>query len=177
VNFNFNPVEFMSKIGPGQVRTFDDCLKMDLAMVLEGDMLTKTDRMSMFNGLEVRVPFLDHELVDLVTRIPANQKISFNNQKKLLRENFSYLLPTAILNKKKHGFEVPLGRWLKTMLPAGKKDLLSADFIANQSLFNPAVVDRVISQFNTSAAGSEYTYWNLLVFNSWWASNREYFSG
>ena len=174
---NISPADFMSKIGPGRIQTFEDCLKMDLAMVLEGDMLAKTDRMSMFNGLEVRVPFLDHELVEVVTRIPVNQKISFNHQKKLLRGSFSGMLPKAILNKKKHGFEVPLGRWLKTMLPAGKNDVLSAHFIAEQSIFNPVAVERLISQFNASAGGSEYTYWNLLVFNSWWASNREYISG
>ena len=128
----------------------------------------------MLNGLEFRVPFLDHELVELVNRIPAKQKISFNNKKQLLKESFAHMLPNEILNKKKHGFEVPLKKWLNGELNGIKMELLNPEFIKEQGIFNSDVVQKaLLLSKSKNSSNSEYLIWNLMVFNSWWKKNAE----
>ena len=90
-----------------------------MQIVLPGDMLVKADMMTMANSLEVRVPFLDHELVNYIFSLPAHYKIDKNARKKILKDTFRGMLPEELYNRPKHGFEVPLLKWfrgdLKTM--------------------------------------------------------------
>src|SRR5207253_584927 len=80
----------------------------DLRLYLPNDLLVLTDRVSMYHSLEVRVPFLDHPLVELMAQVPTEHKISAKGKKILLRGALRGLLPGAILNRKKLGFSVPL---------------------------------------------------------------------
>lgn len=90
-------------------------LWMDLTTSLADDMLTKVDCMSMAHGLEVRVPFLDHRLVEFSLSLPPSWLVSpFPVEgKRLLREAIAPLLPDSILNRPKQGFVIPLNNWLK----------------------------------------------------------------
>ncbi len=90
-------------------------LWMDLTTSLADDMLTKVDCMSMAHGLEVRVPFLDHRLVEFALSLPSNFLVSpFPLEgKRLLREAVAPWLPDGILNRPKQGFVIPLNDWLK----------------------------------------------------------------
>jgi len=87
---------------------FNEVLEADMQLVLEGDMLVKVDRMSMLHGLEVRSPFLDHEVVDFVMQLPSAYKIDKHSRKKILKESFADLLPAEIFTRKKQGFETRL---------------------------------------------------------------------
>jgi asparagine synthase (glutamine-hydrolysing) len=91
-------------------------LWMDLSTSLSDDILTKVDRMSMAHGLEVRVPFLDHHLVELALSLPPSWLVTPwpVEGKRLLRDVTAPLLPQGILNRPKQGFVVPLNRWLQT---------------------------------------------------------------
>jgi len=91
-------------------------LWMDLATSLSDDMLTKVDRMSMAHGLEVRVPFLDHHLVEFALSLPPSWLVSPwpVEGKRLLRDVVTQRLPTGILNRPKQGFVVPLNSWVQT---------------------------------------------------------------
>jgi asparagine synthase (glutamine-hydrolysing) len=77
-------------------------------MLLPNDMLTKVDSMSMANSLEVRVPFLDHEIVDFAMNLPDSFKINEHSQKRILQDTFRNDLPDELYNRSKKGFEVPL---------------------------------------------------------------------
>ena len=111
---------------------YNSILYTDIQLVLENDMLVKVDRMSMSNSLEVRVPFLDHKIVDFAFTLPTNFKIDKNQQKKILKDAFKDYLPDELYNRKKQGFEVPLLKWFKTDLKSMiTDDLLKDSFIIN----------------------------------------------
>jgi asparagine synthase (glutamine-hydrolysing) len=149
---------------------FNEVLLSDMNMVLEGDMLTKVDRMSMANSLEVRVPFLDHELVNFVFSLPEDYKICSTHRKRILQDTFKDILPERLYKRPKHGFEVPLLSWFRTDLKSMiHDDLLSKDFIKKQGIFNPEKIEELKIKLNSSnpqdATGN---IWGLIVFQYWW---------
>ncbi|MEJ5266466.1 MAG: asparagine synthase (glutamine-hydrolyzing) [Bacteroidales bacterium] len=145
-------------------------LYKDMHLVLQGDMLTKVDLMSMANSLEVRTPFLDHTVVDFVFRLPSYFKITANNRKKILKDAFSDLLPEDIVSRPKHGFEVPLKSWLKKELwTLIDDDLLNEDFIYDQKIFNYNVIKTLKKQvLSKNPEDSPAKIWALVVFQYWW---------
>lgn len=145
-------------------------LYTDMHLVLEGDMLTKVDRMSMANSLEVRTPFLDHSVVDYVFSLPASYKITATQRKKILKDSFSDLIPQEILNLPKHGFEVPLLKWFRNELWAMiNNDLLSEKFIKEQGIFNYSIIEQLKTNIKSkNPSDSAAKIWALIVFQSWW---------
>ncbi|MDD3741014.1 MAG: asparagine synthase (glutamine-hydrolyzing) [Bacteroidales bacterium] len=145
-------------------------LYADMHLVLEGDMLTKVDRMSMANSLEVRTPFLDHTLVDYVFSLPASYKITANQRKKILKDSFADLIPQEILNLPKHGFEVPLLKWFRNELWALiNDDLLSEKFIKEQEIFNYSIIEQLKTKIKSNnPSDSAAKIWALIVFQTWW---------
>ena len=151
-------------------KDFNSTLRADVALVLEGDMLVKADRMSMANSLEVRVPFLDVNVVDYAFEIPAEFKISRSDRKIILKDAFKEDLPEQLLSRGKKGFEVPLLKWLTTDLKdLLVNDLLSKDFIENQNLFNYSAVKVVLDQlFSNNPGDASARDWGLLIFQAWY---------
>lgn len=149
-------------------------LLADLSLVLPNDMLTKVDRMSMAHGLEVRTPFLDHELVQYVNELPFSYKANLNQGKLLLRKAFENDLPSVIFSRTKKGFEIPVERWLKNSLQDELNAHTNNEFINKQGIFNPIEIDNLKRQLHSkNSAQSATTLWSLLVFQSWW---KNYFS-
>ncbi|MBZ0270251.1 asparagine synthase C-terminal domain-containing protein, partial [bacterium] len=91
-------------------------LYTDLTLVLPSDMLLKVDHASMMNSLEVRVPFLDHRVVELAMAMPGEWKMRGTHRKRILRDAVDDLLPPSIRRRPKAGFDVPVGEWLKSDL-------------------------------------------------------------
>jgi asparagine synthase (glutamine-hydrolysing) len=91
-------------------------LYTDLTLALPSDMLLKVDHASMMNSLEVRVPFLDHRLVELAMAMPGDWKMHGTHRKRILKDAVGDLLPPSIRRRPKAGFDVPVGEWLKTDL-------------------------------------------------------------
>ena len=149
---------------------FNEVLLSDVKMVLKGDMLKKVDSMSMRNGLEVRVPFLDHRLVEFAFSLPSNYKIDGKMKKKILQDAGRHLLPEEIYNRPKHGFEVPLVKWFNKELKALiHEELLSDKFIKDQNLFNLKSVNELKNKLQSNYPGdSPATVFALLIFNNWW---------
>ena len=173
-NSSFSASTFLEQSTGVDIQRFEDCLESDIKMVLEGDMLVKTDRNSMRHGLEVRVPLLDHELVDFVQNMDVNYKIDLKGGKRILREICEGILPEQIINKKKHGFEVPLKKWLEGDLQEKVNELLDSDLINEQGLFDPKSVERLkLTLKNSASQNSEYAVWNLMAFNQWWLNFRD----
>jgi asparagine synthase (glutamine-hydrolysing) len=152
---------------------FNSVLLADMNLVLPGDMLTKVDRMSMANAVEVRNPFLDYRLVEFAFSLKTSHKIDRFLQKKIIKESCAHLLPSGILNRKKHGFETPVQQWLKGVLkPKIDNYCLDKDFIEQQGLFNYNELRKVVEQaLSTSVGDSTSVVWSILLFNYWYKKN------
>ncbi|MCG3166865.1 MAG: Asparagine synthetase [glutamine-hydrolyzing] 1 [Bacteroidia bacterium] len=152
---------------------FNEVLYTDMHLVLQGDMLTKVDLMSMANSLEVRVPFLDYTVVDFAFSLPAEFKINTQTGKRILKDTFRKELPEELYNRGKHGFEVPLLKWFRTGLKSLlMDDLLHKDFIREQGIFNPTEIENLKQKLFSADSGDAATLtWNMLVFQYWWKKN------
>ncbi len=148
----------------------ESVLIKDLLFMLPNDMLFKVDLMSMAHGLEVRIPFLDHELVEYVSGLPAGLKIPNGRKKALLLSVFEDFLPETILNRSKKGFEVPLLRWMRTGLKSTIEDeLLEDGFIRDQGIFNPGEIALYKKRLFSRSPGDVHAHlWALIVFQWWW---------
>lgn len=149
---------------------FNNILYTDLNLVLLSDMLRKVDLMSMSCSLEVRTPFLDHKMVDFAFSLPSNYKITEFSTKRILRDAARPFLPEELIQKKKHGFEVPLWSWLNNELKdLVFNDLLSTEFLQEQNLFNVSYVNHLKDRLQSNnPADVQANIWALVVFNHWW---------
>ncbi|MEM9053139.1 MAG: asparagine synthase C-terminal domain-containing protein, partial [Bacteroidota bacterium] len=148
---------------------FNSVLEADFNLVLPNDMLTKVDVMSMHNSLEVRVPFLDHELVDYVFSLPASFKLNKNTGKSILKSAFGSEFPIGYFEGSKKGFEAPLTNWLKGPLKKRIEDLFSRKRIESQNIFNYEKIQSLIKKVNSRAPGdAPHTMWALLLFQYWY---------
>lgn len=148
----------------------NDVLLTDMSLVLQGDMLTKVDLMSMANSLEVRTPFLDFQVVNFAFSLPSSYKIDKTVQKKIVKDAFRDLLPDEIFTRGKQGFEVPLLKWFRTELKVMiTDDLLSDDFVRSQNLFNVEEIKKMKQQLFSKNPGEIHArIWGLIVFQYWW---------
>jgi len=148
----------------------NDILVTDMNLVLANDMLTKADLMSMANGLEVRVPFLDYELVNFVFDLPSSFKINSQIRKRIVQDAFRDFLPAELYNRPKKGFEVPLLKWFrKEMKSLISDDLLSESLIEEQGIFNQEEIRKLKRQLFSSNPGDVHArIWGLIVFQWWW---------
>lgn len=150
--------------------SLNQALQLDQQLVLQGDMLYKVDSMSMAHALEVRVPFLDHELVAFANSLPENFKVNGKMKKRILQDTFRNQLPAKIYNRPKHGFEVPLLNWLQNQLkPEINNKWLNEDFIESQGCFDPAGITKLKKQLFSSNPGDSHAHvWAIICFQDWW---------
>ncbi|QNL22367.1 asparagine synthase (glutamine-hydrolyzing) [Hyphobacterium sp. CCMP332] len=135
-------------------KNLNETLSNDLKLVLNNDMLMKVDQASMANSLEVRVPFLDHELVNFVIGLPSDWKANSINRKQILVDSFKDMLPKEILERKKHGFEVPLQKWLCNELQSELKNtIFNRERIEEGRLLNWSAVSQLEKNLYSSNPG------------------------
>ena len=120
-------------------------LAVDAATQLPDDLLHLTDKMSMATSLECRVPFLDHELVELAARMPHGIKIREGHLKHAMKQAVTGLLPHDVLEREKRGFGTPMGAWLKSELAPVVRLLLSESAVAARGLFHYDAVRTLIA--------------------------------
>ncbi|RJQ60351.1 MAG: asparagine synthase (glutamine-hydrolyzing) [Desulfobacteraceae bacterium] len=143
-------------------------LYLDLKDSLPDDMLNKVDRMSMLNSLEVRVPFLDHSVVEFAFRLPGQTKLHRGRRKYILLETFKSLLPKRIHNRPKWGFEVPISAWLKDELRFLIDDYLSERTIEDQGIFNYASIQKLKDSYFQNKSDTSWQLWNLIILSYWY---------
>ncbi len=149
--------------------SMNEVLRADFDLLLPNDMLHKTDSMSMANGLEVRVPFLDHPVVDYAFQLTADYKISGNFKKKLLQDFARPLLPKALYRRPKQGFDVPLATAYATVWKKWLDSTLFADeYIAEQGIFNPAYIRQLKQTLFSKQPHDQNQVWGLVCFQYWW---------
>lgn len=148
-------------------RTWEErMMEYDLKTYLPNDVLTKVDRMSMRVSLEAREPLLDHKLIELAARIPPGLKIRHGVGKVILKNVMAPFLPAEVLQKRKQGFSVPLGAWLRTDLRADILDTLRG---GNQhGFFNRRGVDQLTDAFFKGDNSRNYQVWTLYAFELWY---------
>ena len=127
-------------LGPGDGPYLHQLLRLDLATWLPDDLLVKVDRMTMAHGVEARVPYLDHRVVEAVMRMPPSWKLRGFEGKHILRRAAAGLLPAEILRRRKTGFAVPVGEWALGEMRELVRELLGIDSVRRRGLFEPAAV-------------------------------------
>lgn len=148
---------------------FNAFLRLDLELVLPGDMLYKVDMASMRNAVEIRSPFMDHRLIEYVFSLPGDWKVKNGEKKYLLKKAFSHLLPQSLLQKPKHGFEVPLAQWLNGPLNYLVEKYLSKDIIQEQGIFSPENMALLLRKLRSSNPGDTAALvWTLIQFQKTW---------
>ncbi len=148
----------------------DDLTRMlwvDLRHGLPSDMLMKVDRMSMLHSLEVRVPFLDHTLVEYAFSLPGWMKLKGKTTKWILKEAFKDLLPSDIIHRRKHGFDVPVGEWFKHELRDVIEDVCSESTTNRRGLFDPRQVRQVIMDHQDRRRDYNNQLWIFLSLELW----------
>ena len=153
-------------IDAGQAGPVAALLEANLRTYLPDDLLIKADRCSMAASLEARAPFLDHQLVEYAAGIPFNLKLRGAQSKFILKEAARDLLPAAIIERKKHGFGIPLGAWLRRdMRPV--RELLLSQAARQRGLLQMPAVERLIAQHERGQRDNNRQIWALLTLEEW----------
>jgi asparagine synthase (glutamine-hydrolysing) len=147
--------------------SLDRALYVDVKSYLVDNCLVKTDRMSMACSLEARVPFLDHELVELAFRVPARLKVANGKTKVLLKRVAARHVPRACVYRPKQGFSIPIKNWLFAELRPLLDDLLDPGRLAAEGLFRPESVLRMKAEHAEGRANHSHVLWTLMVFQDW----------
>jgi len=134
---------------------------------LTDDMLVKVDRMSMAHGLEVRAPFLDHRLAELMNRVRFDTKLRRGRQKYLLRKAMERYFPAEFLWRKKQGFSVPLSYWFKDSLGDYIRQKLLAPRAMVGQVFRREALERIIGEHARLTRDWSFALWTLLMFETW----------
>jgi len=131
--------------------------------------------MSMANSLEVRVPFLDKDLVAFARSLPEHYKISGNKRKRVLQDAFEHILPKELHHRSKKGFEVPMLDWLRNeLLEELEKTVFDRDFIVSQGIFKWEAVSQLHKRLHASRPGDVHsTLWSIYVFQKWYKNYME----
>lgn len=141
---------------------------VDTKVSLVDDMLTKVDRMSMAHSLEVRVPLLDHRLVEWMSQVPSNLKVRGLNLKYLLKHVARDLLPSSIVDRRKAGFHVPIPGWIKHELRPLVEEQLEESTVIRQGVFDPAYVRGLLADHRAGRNNYSRNIWGLLMFSLWY---------
>jgi asparagine synthase (glutamine-hydrolysing) len=158
----------LKKVGKRNLSLSELQAIFDIKTYLPDDLLTKVDRASMRFGLETRVPFLDHRVVEFALNLNKNLKIKNNVQKYLLKEILYQYIPPSNFDRPKQGFAIPLSKWINKDLKPLLEEYMSEASINEQGIFNYSYI-RELNQ--RMAKGESYLYnrlWQILVFQMWY---------
>jgi asparagine synthase (glutamine-hydrolysing) len=160
--------EFSLEPDYGARSRWGDMMARDINSYLPDDILTKVDRASMANSLEVRVPLLSHDVMESAwSRHPDSDASVPKPTKKILRNILYKRVPKSLIERPKVGFAVPMGDWLDGPLKTWVMDLLNPDVIKNQNILDPRIVSNLLSDHYQGRADHKDRLWNLVVFQSW----------
>ena len=161
----FGPVRYHSQRCNSSKR-LDREIYVDLMAVMPDSPLMKVDKMSMAHGLEVRVPFLDHEFVEFCATIPGDLKLGGFTTKKIFRSAMKGILPDDIRGRGKQGYSFPIKNWLRNELNDYMKDVLTSSSLIKDA-FNPAFVNQLIKEHQEHRANHNHILWALINLAVW----------
>jgi asparagine synthase (glutamine-hydrolysing) len=152
---------------PAGLDLVERMMLLDTLHYLPGDILAKVDRASMAVSLEARVPFLDHEIVELAWRMPLAWKLRNGTGKWVLREVLARYVPRALFERPKMGFGIPIDGWLRGPLREWAEDLLGEQRLREGGYFDPATVRRAWRAHLDGGQNLQYLLWGVLCFEAW----------
>jgi asparagine synthase (glutamine-hydrolysing) len=143
-------------------------LYLDTKTYLNGDILTKVDRMSMATSLEVRVPMLDHEFVEWVAALPIAWKFRNGSRKYLLKKLAERLgVPAKVLHRRKQGFQLPLVDWMRRELKDDLLQILLEPRTLQRGYFRAKAIRSMVEEHIRGRRNRSGPLWRLLVFELW----------
>jgi len=145
----------------------DRMLYTDFVTRLPEHSLVLTDRMSMAHGLEARSPFLDHELVEFLAKVPAKIKVQNNQPKHLMRKLAADYLPAPILQREKQGFMLPIAYWFRTDLYPLVSQTLEESFFVKEGWFRRESIQQLLDEHRTNRYDHHVRLWMLLNLELW----------
>ncbi|MCD6185849.1 MAG: asparagine synthase (glutamine-hydrolyzing) [Deltaproteobacteria bacterium] len=144
----------------------DRLMYLDIKTWLPNDVLLKNDKMTMAHSLEARVPFLDHKFAEFLITIPSKYKLKGLVEKHILRKAMKGLVPKTIINRRKHGFTVPIAQWMQNGLKEYVTNLLSKDRINSLGFWNFEYINKLMEQ-NLNNDFYKRQLWTIITFEVW----------
>jgi asparagine synthase (glutamine-hydrolysing) len=159
-------LRFLAEI-PAGIQPVDRLLALEQRFFLADHNLMYTDKMSMAAGVEVRVPFLDLDLVEFAASVPGHLKLRGPNGKWVLRKAMERYLPREVINRPKTGFGAPLRRWIRFELRELVMDLLSEQSLKNRGIFEPVAAKRLVDSNERGRIDASYTILGMMCLELW----------
>ncbi|MEM7234708.1 MAG: asparagine synthase C-terminal domain-containing protein, partial [Planctomycetota bacterium] len=147
--------------------TLTRMLHVDLKTWLVDDLLIKADKMTMANSVELRVPFLDHKVVEFAATVPSRMKVRGREGKWILKQAMSGHLPQEIISRSKLGFPTPLARMFQSSMGDYLFDVLLSPSAAIGSYFKRSVVEGLLREHVSRRRDHHAVLWQLLVLEEW----------
>lgn len=145
---------------------------LDMKTYLVGDILTKVDRASMAHSLEVRVPILDHKLMEWMSGLPPEAKLRGKEGKYMLKKAMEPYLPDEILYRPKMGFAVPLAAWFRGPLRQRVRDAVLGPVLAETGFFNQKFLRELVDHHQSGRRDNSAALWSILMFESFYRQHR-----
>jgi asparagine synthase (glutamine-hydrolysing) len=142
-------------------------LYLDTKIWLPNNLLTRADKMTMAASIELRVPFLDHRLVEYAYRLPSSLKIRNGIAKFIEKRELARDLPPHIVNRRKQGFPNPICQWMRGPWLTHIEELASDSAAPHMQYFDRSTLARTIKEHRTGHQDHTDLLWSLLVFTSW----------
>lgn len=157
---------------PSELPLVERIQTLDFHTYLAENLLVKLDRATMLTSLEGRVPFLDHEVVEGMARLPTRFKLRGSDAKRVLKTAMKGRLPVSVLQRNKKGFGIPVAEWLRGPLKFLLDEHLGPGYLKNQGLFRPEPIARMVAEHLSGQVDHRKPLWTLIVFQKWWKNYR-----
>ena len=167
------PHSFLSnqQVWPNFKEPILNMMLADMVCYLPDDILVKVDRASMAASLEARCPLLDKNVIEFAWQLPFAMKVNQAGGKRILKSLLAKYLPTELTERKKMGFGVPIGKWLRGPLKEWADDLLNPVRITEQSYLNAKEVQRLWKQHQSGWRNHDDILWSILMFQAWYLAD------
>jgi len=142
-------------------------MRVDQRTYLPDAMLTKVDRASMAVSLEVRVPLLDHRVMEYMSSLPEEFKYRNGEGKYILKKLLARYVPTELFKRPKMGFAIPIHKWFRNELKELLLDYLSPERVKREGLFDHKLVEQKIQEHLSGKINHQYRIWALLMWEMW----------
>jgi asparagine synthase (glutamine-hydrolysing) len=154
----------------GRAGTSDELsrrLYLDSKTYLPSDILTKVDRMTMAASLEARVPLLDHELIEMVQRMPSRLKLANGETKYIFKKAMEGIVPDEILYREKQGFGVPIAEWINSQLKDRMLGILREKRTVERGYFEPRYIEVLLDEHARGRRDHSHALWILWMLELW----------